>query len=158
MEPAARYSIEDRGYIDRRVEAVGADDLAGPVRRLLGDPDARVTRHRHEAFSYDFLNPSSGGVYRFWGTAETAGGERPWSLVLKVTRDAETLDHGSDVAEELARSMSDAVLWDRELLAYESGFLPELDGELVAAACHGGQRHEDDTCWLWLEDLGDGEG
>jgi hypothetical protein len=154
VDATTRYPVDDRSYIDHRVDAVSDGDLEGPVRSFLGDATARVTRHRHDAVAYDYLNPSSGGVYRFFGTAQTADGERAWSLVLKVTRDAETLEHETPVPEGLARSLSDAVLWDRELRAYENGFLGQLDGELVAAPYHGGSRHDDDTCWLWLEDLG----
>jgi hypothetical protein len=96
------------------------------------------------------LNPSSGGVYRFAGTS--TGGE-DWSLILKVTRSPESLDHGRPLPDELARTLRSAVRWDRELLAYETGFLDSLDGRLTAARCHGWTRHDDETAWLWLEDL-----
>jgi hypothetical protein len=119
---------------------------------VLGDPAARVTGHRLEPIAYDFVNPSSGGIYRLRGEAEGVAGPADWSLVLKVTRSPENL--GPELTE-LARAVRDAFRWDRELHAYESGFLAELDGGFVAAASHGGAMDEDGTCWLWLEDLGD---
>ena len=124
------------------------------MRRALGDPVARVTGWTTTPVPYAFLNPTSGGVYRFAGTADGSGGTAAWRLVLKVTRSAETLEHESPLPPGLA----DAVRWDRELLAYESGFLPGLDGRLAAARSFGSVRNEDETGWLWLEDLAGAEG
>jgi hypothetical protein len=154
-----RRSFDDRGYIDRHVQAIDAGVLQEPVRSVLRDPAARVTAWTSGAIAYDFLNPSSGGIYRFTGTAKGAEAPTPWSLVLKVTRSAEGLHHDLPVPSELAATLADAVLWDRELIAYESGFLDRLGDEssFVAAAWHGGARHEDGTSWLWLEDLGDSD-
>ena len=150
-----RYAVDDRSYIDRRVAAIDAATLEGPVRGVLGDPLASVLDWRSKPVGYDFLNPSSGGVYRFAGSANGAAGRVPWGLVLKITRAAESLDHGKPVPAELERSLRDAVRWDRELLAYESGFLESLAGGLAAATCYGWAQHDDQTAWLWLEDLGD---
>jgi hypothetical protein len=147
----ARHRFDDRGYIDRRIAAIGAEELAEPVRSLLGDAAARVTSWRHAPVGYDFLNPTSGGVYRFTGTADGLAGESSWRLVLKVTRSAASLVHDAPLPADL----DTAVRWDRELLAYETGFLASLRGELVAARCHGGTRHEDGTGWLWLEEVVD---
>jgi hypothetical protein len=69
-----RLSVDDRSYIDRRVEAVVATVLEGPVRSLLRDPTARVTEVVVRPIAYDFLNPSSGGIYRFTGRADEATG------------------------------------------------------------------------------------
>ena len=157
VKSRTHHRVDERSYIDRRVEAVDAAQLEGPVRSVLRDPATHVTGWRHQRIAYDFLNPSSGGIYRFAGTPEAPGHLVTWALVLKVTRAAETLEHDTPVAQDLAQSTSEAVLWDRELLAYESGFIAGLRGDLVAAACHGGVRNDDDTCWLWLEDLGAGE-
>ncbi|HSC91545.1 MAG TPA: hypothetical protein VLB86_07820 [Gaiellaceae bacterium] len=154
MASETRSPADDRSSIDRRVEAIDAALLEGPVRSVLGDPSARVVEWRHEPVGYDFLNPSSGGVYRFEGTATGTGRAVPWRLVLKVTRSAAGLADESPLPPGLAAVRDEAVRWDRELRAYESGFLAALDGDLVAAACHGGGREDDDTGWLWLEDLG----
>ena len=144
--------VDDRKAVDRSVQAIGAAELEAPVRHALGETSARVTAWRHQAVAYDFLNPSSGGVYRFAGTAVTARGEADWSLILKVTRSPEGGD--DPVPAELVETRREAVRWDRELLAYESGFLGSVAGTLVAATCHGGVRREGETGWLWLEDLG----
>jgi hypothetical protein len=149
----AHRRADDRGSIDRRVEAIDARALDAPVRSALHDPEARVTALRGERIAYDFLNPSSGAIYRFTGTAAGEHGPGAWSLVLKVTRPPEGLAHDPPLSPELARVLSEAVRWDRELLAYETGFLERLDG-LAAPRCHGGVRHDDGTGWLWLEDLG----
>ncbi|HSL63755.1 MAG TPA: hypothetical protein VK874_03775 [Gaiellaceae bacterium] len=154
MTTDAGEPLDHRGALGGRVARIGRGELEGPVRSVLDDPAARVTAWRHEAVAYDFLNPASGGVYRFAGTAETHEGARGWSLILKVTRSPD--EELGPAVDALGRAHRAALRWDRELLAYESGFLPALDGQLVAAACHGGSRGGDDTGWLWLEDLGGG--
>ena len=63
MPPTTRYRYDDRSYIDRRVDAIDAAVLEAPVRSVLRDPSARVTGWRSERIAYDFLNPSSGGIY-----------------------------------------------------------------------------------------------
>ena len=155
MGSGARHHVDDYAYIDARIAATDAAALADPVRSLLGDPAARVTTWQHEPVGYDFLNPSSGGVYRFEGDAEGAAGSSSWKLILKVTRSAEDLEHHAPLPPELERAMASALRWDRELLAYETGLLASLDGVLVAARCHGGARHDDGTAWLWLEEVVD---
>ena len=109
---------------------------------------------RHEPVGYHFLNPSSGGVYRFAGVAAGDRGRSEWRLILKVTRSADAVESVPTLAPKLAARLRDTVRWDRELLAYETGFLGELDGELAAPAMHGGERL-DDTSWIWLDDLGE---
>lgn len=158
MAGGARHHVDDYAYIDTRIAAIDAHALAEPVRRLLGDPGARVTQWRQEPIGYDFLNPSSGGVYRFAGEADGAAGGSSWRLILKVTRSAEDLEHHAPLPAELERAMASAIRWDRELLAYETGFLASLEGDLVAARSHGGARHDDGTAWLWLEEVADDGG
>ena len=134
------------GYCSRRsaIDDLTTQALEAPVRSVLGDPAARVDGWQCEPVAYDFLNPSSGGVYRCSGTASG----RDWRLVLKVTRPP------AGVRPELAAALADALRWDRELLAYESGFLAGLEGGFVAAVCHGTERRAAGTGWVWLEDLG----
>src|SRR5213593_379846 len=99
------YGVDDRSYIDRRVGAIDASALETPVRDALGDPAASVVDWRFEPVGYDFLNPSSGGVYRFTGSAERTGGSVPWALILKVTRSAASLEHGKPVPADVERTM-----------------------------------------------------
>ena len=133
--------------------ALTAAELEPPVRRALGEPDARVRSWDVAPVAYDFLNPSSGGVYRVAGTATARGGARAWQLVLKVTRSPAGVEGVPELPPADARRHREAIRWDRELLAYESGFLEQLDGRLVAARCFGGERGPGDVSRLWLEDL-----
>ena len=132
---------------------LGTAELEPPVRRALGEPDAHVGTWDAVPVAYDFLNPSSGGVFRVSGTATAGGRTREWRLVLKMTRSAEGVEGLPALPPADARRHRDAIRWDRELLAYESGFLGQLDGTLVAARCFGGLRAGERASWLWLEDL-----
>lgn len=148
-----RHKATDRSYIDRRVESIEAAELLEPVRAVLGDPQARVDEWRSAAVAYDFVNPSSGGVYRFSGTAAGRDGSVEWRLVLKVTRSTESLEHDAPLPPNLADALAQAVRWDREQFAFESGFLAQLEGPLAAPRSFGWTRNDDETGWLWLEDL-----
>lgn len=153
-----RHTIADRGYIDARVEAVGEAQLAGPVRAALGDTAARVVEWTSDSVDYDFVNPSSGGVYRFRGSAVSRESSVGWKLVLKVTRSTESLVHDQPLPPGLADALARALQWDREQHAFESGFLANLEGPLVAPKAFGWSRNSDETSWLWLEDLSGFEG
>ena len=90
--------------------------------------------------------PPTIGVYRVAGTGrDPTGKAAPWSMVLKAVRRAPT---GSEADDPSARAY-----WKREILAYQSGFLADLPGDLAAPRCYGVTELPGDVVWLWLEDL-----
>ena len=48
--------------------------------------------------------------------------------------------------------------WKREPLAYKTGFLADLPGDLVAPRCFGVGEPSENEFWLWLEDVAAEEG
>jgi hypothetical protein len=84
------------------------------------------------------------GVFRFAGTGHDQGKTMPWSLVLKVIRPVPPVDDPSH-----------SHYWKREALAYQSGLLEDLPGNLVAPRCFDVVERLDGRCWIWMEDVRD---
>ena len=89
------------------------------------------------------IHSVTGGVYRV-----RAGDE---SLVIKIVR------HGVDATpDQLWQSGSDEShrnYWKREWLAFDSGLLDALPGELRAPRRALTTQVADDECWIWMEDV-----
>jgi hypothetical protein len=97
------------------------------------------------ALLHEPVSVTTGGVFRVVGMANTPGRTGlPWSVVLKVVVSAPEMDDPS--LDQY---------WKREILAYESGFLQQLRGPLVAATCHGITVRPDGQVWIWLEEIAD---
>lgn len=137
------------------VAALDVKTLEPIARRALGRP-VTLGEWRAVPFSYQVTNPMSAGIYRISGTARDAGATVEWSVILKIAL--------ADYDVLLARfpalhraELEHAYLWDREVLAYGSGTFDRLPAGLAAPRCLFADRRAD-SCWLWLEDLGDGGG
>jgi hypothetical protein len=96
------------------------------------------------------IEPLSGGweattsVYRLAGQAQAQEATLAWSLVLKIVRPtAERLDpaHWN--------------YWQREPLAYQSGWLGSLPGGVAAPQVYAVVEQTDGSIWLWLESITD---
>lgn len=125
------------------------------VSRATGRP-VTIGEWRSVPLSYQVTNPLSAGIFRISGTARDAQGTVDWSVILKIALadyDLLLARFPAEVRPELER----AYLWDREVLAYESGLFDRLPPGLVAPRAFQIDRRGD-RCWLWLEDLGKGEG
>jgi hypothetical protein len=121
--------------------AVDAATLAPLVRALLGG-DATLDG----PWSGLPLQGGYGGqgLYRFDGDARVGNKTEPWSVVLKIAPPPQP--HANPLE------------WDapqREALAYNSGFLAQLSGPLVAPRCLGLITRSDGSTWLWLEEIVD---
>lgn len=89
------------------------------------------------------LHSVTGGVYRVHGD--------DFSVVIKVIR------HGDDPDPEAlwvaGEHPSHRNYWKREWLAYSSGMLDTLPGELRAPRTLLATEPADDECWIWMEDV-----
>jgi hypothetical protein len=83
-------------------------------------------------------------IYRFAGQGRDQGQSVSWSLILK------TVCPGKDNVRVSAWNY-----YKREADAYQSGWLDDLPGGLVAPRCFGVVEHPDGTCWIWLEQVTD---
>ena len=136
-------------------EGLDRDSLIGPVRQALNDATAELIDWRHEPLAYTVRTPVSGGVHRLAGSARTRDGVRPWSLVLKVTCSPAggVWPDGRRVPAGWGADPTHSQYWRREALAYHSGLLDDLPGDLTAPHCFGVVERADDTSWLWLEEV-----
>lgn len=105
----------------------------------------------HVVTSYDVqpidphlrLHSVTGGVYRVRTRTE--------SLVIKVVR------HGVDATpDQLWQSGADEShrnYWKREWLAFGSGLLDSLPGQLRAPRTLLTTEHDNGDCWIWMQDV-----
>ena len=114
------------------------------ARRALRRRTAVLTGWRWQPLSYTVIL-SGRTVLRVDGTAEVGGRVVPWSAVLKIVEPPAP-------AERLAQ---DPFGWQREVLAYRSGLLRRLPGDLAAPRLLGAWRQSNGAWWLWLEDVAD---
>jgi len=89
------------------------------------------------------IHSVTGGVYRV-----RAGDE---SLVVKVVRHG--IDATPDQLWQAGADESHRNYWKREWLAFDSGLLDSLPGELRAPRTALTTQHGDDECWIWMEDV-----
>jgi hypothetical protein len=89
------------------------------------------------------LHSVTGGVYRVRGD--------DFSVVIKIIRDGEDTD--STAMWVSGSTPSHRNYWKREWLAYSSGLLDMLPGELRAPRTLLTTQPADDECWIWMEDV-----
>jgi hypothetical protein len=106
-----------------------------------------------ERFAVQPLSASSGaataGIYRVSGTANDRDIRRDWAIVLKIIRP------GAAAWNPAAREIDHPIYWKREALAYASGLLDDLPGDIAAPRCLAIEERADESCWLWLEEVED---
>ena len=81
------------------------------------------------------------GIFHVAGEAEKDGRQLPWSVVVKAI--------GGN--EGFTNSPPDEL--EREIEVYRSGVFLESRGGFRAARCYLVQEIDDNSTWLWLEDL-----
>ncbi len=140
----------ERAALDLHAQLAALEEraLAKVVQRALGGARPRLLSAECAPLAWSVVNPSTGGLFRWSGTARCDGAERRWSVILKV------LARPAGAAE---RSPAHWNYWKREALAYGSGLLEEVGG-LRAPRCLGVEDRAPHWVWLWLEDLGDEDG
>lgn len=82
------------------------------------------------------------GIYRVTGTARHDNHEASWSVVAKV--------FGASANAE-ANEPAHVDYWKREMLAYQSGILLQLPGNVVAPRCYAILELPDAKYCMWLE-------
>jgi hypothetical protein len=120
--------------------AVNLATLTPLVQRALHSDSIKVVNWQREQLHGGVGRGTA--IYRYSGDGQDHGQIVPWSLILKALQ-----PNGSN-------SLVSA--WDyykREADAYQSGWLDDLPGGLVAPCTFGVTEAEDGRCWMWLEDV-----
>ncbi len=130
--------------IETAVRQIDGATLAPVVCDVLDDPAARIVDWRRERIDYANVGLESRALYRFRGSAFHHGESARWSVVLKPFR----APAGSSTA-----APSDEHYYRREALAYTSGLLVDLPGDLTAPRHYGSLDWPGEMVGLWLEDI-----
>jgi phosphotransferase family enzyme len=119
--------------------------LTPVVRQVLNSHRAVITQWRSDAVhggAGDIGGISS--IYRFTGKAQDQTIEQEWTLMLKVV--------GTTTAQD---DPAHPRYWKREVLAYQSGQLTDLPGNLSGPRFFGTHRFSEKVLGLWLESVQD---
>ena len=121
------------------------------VRAALGDATANPTHWDVALLSAHGDRFNRRSVFRVTGSADTADGCHPWSLVLKM------IQGPTDTASP-STSTAHWCYWKREPLAYRAGLPGRLRDGLVAPRCFDVVDLPGDVILLWLEDVAESHG
>jgi hypothetical protein len=120
-----------------RLDTIDNATLTPIVRQALDSDMAEIIDWERQSLSG--RSGTTSQIYRFTGNAQEGDKTITWSLILKVGLEGL---HGGDSQGGT-----------RERLVYQSGFLNNLPGGLVAPRCYGVVEHENSVYWIWLEDI-----
>jgi len=126
---------------DTQLQSIDTAMLTPLVRQALGSGTVEVVDWDTEQI---YAGGTRARIYRYSGEAREGGKTVPWSLILKVERPQADLDDPSHPQ-----------YWKREALAYQSGLLDDLLGELTAPRCLAVVEQPEGDVWLWLEEVAD---
>jgi hypothetical protein len=126
--------------------ALDAATVLPVVRSLLADEGVVLRTWTASELKGGAGNPTTAGLFRVAGDAESRGRVRRWSVILKSLRNP-TEFPGMHAPRH-------PLFWRREVEVYRSGLLEGLPGGLAAPACLGIDEIADGRVRLWLEDLG----
>ena len=135
------------------MQILRSTELAPVVAQVIANPNIETLDWQVQPVSGVGGSAALGGlgVFRLSGSAQAAGQFYPWSVVVKVTSGANASVPSAEY--ESMMNPSSWNYWKREILAYRSGILNELSGNLVAAHCYGVTEHPNDEWRIWLEDI-----
>jgi hypothetical protein len=108
--------------------------------KALGIPSLQVAEWEVEKLSGGLELGST--IYRLSGTAKVGDSEKSWSLIIKA------------IQRDQAKDDPDGChYWKRDPLAYKSGILYELTGQVIAPRCLDVRENADGSIWLCLEEV-----
>lgn len=135
-------------------EIVGREELTPIVRRAVGNDQAEIVDWRWEPVAFTAVNPLSGGVVRYRGTAAVDGQQQSWSLIHKVIRLPSSAGSAAPLGLAATGFEDEAsyIYWKREALVYQSGLLSDLPEGLAAPRCYAVEEGAG-VIHLWLEEI-----
>jgi hypothetical protein len=136
--------MNQRKSLFDRVSQVDYTKLTPIVRKALNDDQLVPDQWQWTAMDGAADGSYDSAVYRFQGTLH--GDRRTWSVILKSIRAIPNQD-------STARRY-----WRREYEIYQSGWLDSFnEGSLITPRCYQTEEIPGECCWLWLEDVSDGQ-
>jgi hypothetical protein len=131
--------------------ALTTSDLRPIVQQIWGRPVQDILNWKIEKFGGGAAEHTGRGlgVYRVAGSARADSDEAPWSAVVKVVGPSDRVDNNDP---------ANSGYWKREVLAYQSGVLEQLPGNVIAPRCYAIQELPNGECLIWLEDIHEADG
>lgn len=133
------------------MQALQSAELAPIVAQVIANPHIDFLDWHVQSVSVGAGSQGAGGLglFRLLGSAMANGQVYPWSMIVKVFSGSKSA--GDPTGTNQIPSAWN--YWKREILAYRSGILTELAGNLVAPRCYGITEHPNDEWRIWLEDI-----
>jgi hypothetical protein len=124
-------------------EPVPLAELVEIVRSDQRAPSLTIQTWSIVPLSHQSIAGATGGIFMVHGIAVAGEGQRAWSVVLKLLRQP---------AEGDPVPVHDWSYWKREALAYQSGLLQHLPGQLTVPRCYGVYEYAGGVR-LWIEHI-----
>jgi hypothetical protein len=133
------------------LETLQSAELAPIVAHVIDNPHIDFLDWRVHPVSGVGGSEMSGGLglFRLIGSAQAAGQVYPWSVIVKIVSGSSSSGDPNDTSH-ISSAWN---YWKREILAYRSGILSGLAGNLVAPRCYSVTEHPNDEWRIWLEDV-----
>jgi len=133
------------------MQALQRSELAPVVSLVIGGPHIELLDWQVQPIAGIAGSQASGGLglFRLIGSATAHGNVFPWSVIVKVVGGSNPIGDPSGT-NQIPSAWN---YWKREILAYRSGILAELRGNLVAPRCYAITEQPDDEWRIWLEDV-----
>lgn len=116
--------------------------LTDVVRKDQRDPDLVILDWTVEPLSHEKIISTTGGLFCFSGQSQGTQGIQAWKVVLKCINNPKS-------SKQEPRGWS---YWQREILAYKSGFLAQLPVGVRAPRFYQVTENESGA-WLWIEHI-----
>ncbi|MBK9125489.1 MAG: phosphotransferase [Chloroflexi bacterium] len=128
--------------VQARLQSIDSATLTPIIRKVLNDEALTITEWSSTSV-HGGVGGGAGGtaVYRYSGTAVSAGASTPWSVILKVT--SARPDEKSDSTH----------YWKREAEFYRAGLDVDVPGRFRPVHGYGVTEFPDEACWIWQEDV-----
>jgi len=117
------------------------------VRKDQRNPNLVILDWTVEPLSHEKIIDTTGGLFCFSGQCQGAEGIQPWTVVLKCINNP----------KEYSQQPRIWYYWQREIMAFQSGFLEQLPPGVRAPRFYGVMENENGA-WVWVEHIQEATG
>ena len=110
------------------------------VRKDQRDSELVLLNWSVEPLSHEKIIDTTGGLFCFSGQSKSTKGIRPWKVAMKCINNPKEPNEDPRVW----------YYWQREILAFQSGFLAQLPSGVRAPRFYGVMENENGA-WIWME-------
>src|SRR5687767_14077372 len=114
--------------------------LTDVARKDQQDPDLVILDWIVEPLGHENIISTTGGLFCFSGQGQSTQSLQPWKVVLKCINNPMS-------SKQEPRGWS---YWQREILAFKSGFLAQLPSGVRAPRFYGVMEN---GAWIWMEHI-----